>query len=71
MPLSWRRSALSVMGSGSYLPGFALWVLVPLLIVMRRFTWCRFAAAAILIAHYLGVLFVTLGRQGGSYVGQV
>jgi hypothetical protein len=63
----------SAFGDGLWVlfAGLTLWVLVPLLVAMRRFTWCRFAAATILVAHYLGVLFVSLGRQDWYYVGQV
>ncbi len=63
----------SAFGDGLWVlfAGLTLWVLVPLLIAMRRFTWCRFAAAATLVAHYIGVLVVSLQREDWYYVGQV
>lgn len=53
------------------LAGIAFWMLVGLLIALRRFVWCRFAAGVLLVAHYIGVVFMSIQREDWYYVGKV
>jgi len=53
------------------LVGIAFWMLVGLLIALRRFVWCRFAAGTVLVAHYFGVVFMSLQREDWYFVDRV
>ena len=47
-----------------------LWLLVSILLALRRFTACRMTAAAVLVLHYSGVVVLSLKTDWDS-VGRV
>ena len=49
----------------------AFWVLVAVLIAMRRFQACRLAAAVVLLFHYVAIVIMSLQREDWPYVAQV
>jgi hypothetical protein len=51
--------------------GMSLWVFVAVLIAMRRFIWCRITAAAVLAAHYVGVLIISLHREDWDHIAYI